>query len=813
MPKVSVVTLPSELLEAPRQTAAAVEPKLKRKPVAWGELLKPLAVLTRALVGISNLLPNILAFLLSRVAIMGEMSPFGIAFFAAIAGVSPRRALPAGLWAVGGVLSAGRYWEAGLYLAVIFLYYRFVDKLSRIEHKMLAEPLFMFGAVSLSGLALTVWQQATLYNILFVLFDGALCMVLTYIFAYGAPVILNPASRKEVSHETLLCAMAVLAVAVAGTGHISVWDYSLRNMLGSLLVMVLAVSGGAGFGSSAGVAVGLVIGLAEGNAVTTIAFYALAGAVAGVLRSFGKYAVILGFIFGSVVGVIYFDHALELLRVLAETAAAALVVAAVPARKLVFWEDQIARESGAAAAEQVVAPALDKLNQLAGMFNDLADTIGHISVGAKEKIREDETNYLLSTVGKQVCGECQRRSECWEKDFYKTYQAMLDTFAMAEAGSLTLRTMTKPLKDNCHKKAELIETINLVAERNRVNHYWQKRLSETRQMVTEQMRATGLILTNLGQEMRKDPRSDKETEKKLEDKCAVVGCGLKSVQISGDESTKTVDIRKSPCNGTRECVNTVLPIAASLVREKMTLDARCGNAVRNKSCHLSLQVAKRYTVETGIAYIAKEQGVCGDTCSVAPLNRGKVSLMLSDGMGSGKQAANESAMAVRFLERLLAAGFDVDVAVKTVNSMLMLRTPDESFATVDMCIIDTYSGETEFLKIGSAPTFIKRVREVTTVTSASLPIGILHQIEIEPIRVSLVGGDIIVMVSDGIADVLPRGVEKENWVANVLRRTAAVNPQDIADLILAQAKELAGVNVRDDMTVLAARLVEKSGIV
>jgi hypothetical protein len=159
----------------------------------------------------------------------------------------------------------------------------------------------------------------------------------------------------------------------------------------------------------------------------------------------------------------------------------------------------------------------------------------------------------------------------------------------------------------------------------------------------------------------------------------------------------------------------------------------------------------RYLVATGWASAAKEK-VSGDTAAVLPLPGGRVALVLSDGMGTGSRAAGDSAATVWFLERLLTAGFAVDVAVKTVNSLLLLKLPEESFTTVDMTVIDTAAGEAEFLKVGAAPSFVKRVREVATVKAASLPVGIMQQVEIEPVRWLLAAGDIIVMVSDGVVE-------------------------------------------------------------
>jgi stage II sporulation protein E len=238
---------------------------------------------------------------------------------------------------------------------------------------------------------------------------------------------------------------------------------------------------------------------------------------------------------------------------------------------------------------------------------------------------------------------------------------------------------------------------------------------------------------------------------------------------------------------------------------------RTGGVASLAAATLQERPAERFRVATGLAYAAKER-VCGDTAAVLPLPGGRVALVLSDGMGTGSRAAGDSAATVRFLERLLSAGFAVDVAVKTVNSLLLLKLPEESFTTVDMAVIDTAAGEAEFLKVGAAPSFVKRVREVATVKSASLPVGIMQQVEIRAGEVLLAAGDIIVLSERrGGGKVPGRGPNRETWLANFLRRLPEGDPQELAERILAQEMELAGPGRRDDMTVLVARVTEKPG--
>jgi len=320
-------------------------------------------------------------------------------------------------------------------------------------------------------------------------------------------------------------------------------------------------------------------------------------------------------------------------------------------------------------------------------------------------------------------------------------------------------------------------------------------------MITEQLKAAASIISELVSEVRKEPYVDGHICRLIKDKAALLECELAEVQLSGNSTNITsVEICKQPCSGTRECLNTVLPLAANLLKQKLILHADCGNSSKSQYCRLSLKVAGQYYIQTGMASTAKLDGaVNGDTCSVKKLEHGKILMMLSDGMGS-------------FLERLMEAGFGVDAAIKTVNSMLLLRMPEESFATVDMAVIDVFSGEAEFLKIGAAPSFIKRVREVTTIKTGNLPIGILNQIEIEPVTMALATGDVIVMVSDGVSEVGQKKLDRENWIVNFLRRQTDTQPQELADRLLEQALGMTGGKARDDMTILTAVLYDRPAV-
>ena len=70
----------------------------------------------------------------------------------------------------------------------------------------------------------------------------------------------------------------------------------------------------------------------------------------------------------------------------------------------------------------------------------------------------------------------------------------------------------------------------------------------------------------------------------------------------------------------------------------------------------------------------------------------------------------ESGAAVAMLVRLLEAGLDLDFAVQSVNAVMLLRSDDDRFTTVDLAVVNLYTGQAEMVKAGAPPSFIKRGR-------------------------------------------------------------------------------------------------------
>ncbi len=217
--------------------------------------------------------------------------------------------------------------------------------------------------------------------------------------------------------------------------------------------------------------------------------------------------------------------------------------------------------------------------------------------------------------------------------------------------------------------------------------------------------------------------------------------------------------------------------------------------------------APSFNLELGLAQKAgRNQQVCGDYYSLVELDTFRQAIILGDGMGNGSQAAEDSRSAVEMLEKLLEAGLPTETVLRTANSLLQLRSR-ESFVAMEMALIDLRKGEAELLKIGAAPGFLIRGKEILQLGASSLPLGILSSIEAERHLIRLPPTDLLVITTDGVAD--PDG--ESTWLLPFLRKWESCPPQVIADRILEETLRRCGGFLRDDLTVVTCRLVRLTG--
>ncbi|OPZ74380.1 MAG: Stage II sporulation protein E [Firmicutes bacterium ADurb.Bin456] len=757
-------------------------------------------------------------FFLGRAVLLGELMPFAASFVAA----SVRSYGRAGLLAVPGVLlglaTIIRGWPLACFALVVAGVWLLTGLLPPVlKRPWVVLPGLVFAVTVIVKTSLAALTGTSSYAYFTILFEAVFAALLTGIMLYGLGALKRKArGKKFLTGEEIFCILLVFGGVIAGTGELKYEMISLKGVLSGIAILLSAFMGGAGFGAAAGAVAGIIPGLAYSVAPAVVGAYSFAGLLAGVCRGYGKAGTATGFLLGSIILSVYVTEYNSLLAVIAETGIAALIFLLTPRPFITNLKSSLgitAGKVGECVTEGLPFKEIfaERIRGWARVFLELSRTFEQVSSATGQGRGEQSLQKLLNQVGEKVCDGCAFYRTCWEREFYKTYQGMVDLLALVEIhGKITPDNLSRELKRRCSRTRELAITINCLYESYNLNRYWSQRLLESRCIVSEQLKGVSEVMTSLPGELDYELEAGdlgSSLRKKLREAGIQVEClSVTRRQNGGLE----VSLSHPPCGGLMKCRDVIAPALSTLLEERLSPAVTpCIVKDGDTACHLRFNPDLNYCLTLGLAGTGKNGSlVSGDNYAFFHLNRGRFALVLSDGMGSGPRAAMESGTTISLLRHLLDSGFGQDLAVKTVNSILVLRSPGESFATVDLAVINLYTARADFVKIGAVPSFILRGGLVEQVRAEALPVGILDDIEVATLSRNLEHGDVLVMVTDGLLYAKKAGEDKEAWLSEVLRDMADMPPQQMAELLLRLAQTGSGGTARapDDMTVLVARL-------
>ena len=336
----------------------------------------------------------------------------------------------------------------------------------------------------------------------------------------------------------------------------------------------------------------------------------------------------------------------------------------------------------------------------------------------------------------------------------------------------------------------------------KVHAAWNARMDEQRVAVATQLTEISEIMEGAIRRAY-DTKEDTSLERQLKRLLYKRGILLKKVYVYDNEEQRkevylTIRTRKKRCISNKDAAECLSEAMGSPMMPSH--EARA--FVRNEFTSTCFVEKTNFEVVYGVERcVGDYQQISGDSFSFLQKEEGQFLASLSDGMGTGLNAYQESEKVVDLLEQFLEAGFSKETAVKMINSALVLRDQGKTFSTIDISSIDLYSGVCEFLKIGAATSFIKRGNWVEAITSTSLPAGVFQQTDYEKTCRKLYDGDMVIMVTDGVLDVLP--VEhQEKLMKDIILEHQTNNPKELADYILSRVRQYKSGRFLDDMTVL-----------
>ncbi len=449
-------------------------------------------------------------------------------------------------------------------------------------------------------------------------------------------------------------------------------------------------------------------------------------------------------------------------------------------------------------------PYVIQMDKFADSLKHLSETFLHLE-DYKGTFTKSEVEEMFLRVSEKVCANCEKKEWCLTENRVHTYQMVYEILCTVEEYGAELNVEVKrKLQKKCMMAPRFLRETLEVFQNAKQKLLWNNKIVQNREGCAIQLTEFAKMIQHAARELDAGIFSDEHLEKRIKNHLKRIGIKMLSsvffVTKQGRyEMHVTVKALKGQCVPAKE----VAGVLSECVGRPMVLEQGERPVVGEEYCTVVCMEGPRFHTLQGVAKIGKGcEKISGDTFLMTELPGGKEGVVLSDGMGSGEEAFRESAMVVEMLEELLVAGFPMETAIQMMNTALVIGREEVRFSTVDMCVFDLYQGNCEFMKAGASTTFVRYSDRVERISSTTLPIGVIQDIEIDRVKRELSDGDFVIMITDGVMDALPVG-EQEALMSTFIGGTNINNPKELAHHILGQVLEWTGEAPMDDMTVIA----------
>ncbi len=630
--------------------------------------------------------------------------------------------------------------------------------------------------------------------------------VLTYalLFSFGCLVLIPLITlaflgftESELSlHSIFAGERLLLAGKKAIFAFIAVLVFLFTTSLGLSTFVFFGINMGVLFSSVSTLFVSRRLGALRGGALGLIVSagilplyapaFALFGLAAGVLFKVHTFlALFLGVVAGSAWGM-YIGDLPGLLSVMPSMSIAAL---------LVFpWIKKIKTTPQTSDIVLTESSTPERLHGLSHAFLAMSDTFSQLAEEDKQPEFE-----VYATICEEVCARhcraCANRKTCWhgEKPALKNMQDIARRLWQGERG---MPSVPDAFAKSCPNINTLLDDISKGAGKVLQEH----RKKDKKELIAADYSAIAALLSEEAAEDAKESALDSVGIANIRQALQKLGVPAPTVNVWGDRSKRILiggvgwDARKCPAETLQEAVENA--VGCALTRGTME--------VSGERVLMRYTTKPKLTAHMAMSGLAMHDGQKSGDNAVAFQNKsGMFYALLSDGMGSGKEAALVSTVSTEVMQSMLSAGNCAASAMQVLNSLVRCADGEYS-ATVDLLSIDLLHGKASFTKSGAATSYVRRGENLYRIRSKTAPIGILKNTDAEKIEFSVKAGDVIILLSDGVSQTL----DDAPWLVDFLSADwKNQSAESVAKNIVTTAREQ---GTKDDLTALLVTVGQAS---
>ncbi len=774
-------------------------------------------LILKELLRVQNLILLVLTFCMSMLSIEDEITPFGLAMVAAT--------LSSGIPIFGVVIMAGAGTLVGnglnaflnfmlssiIYFALVLIFKPKIAIEERNELLKTGKRLFIACFIvtffqNVKGIVLT-------YDIFMAIVSATLTYVFYKIFVNGLVIIKDWRIKRAFTLEEVIGSSIMIAIASIILNRITVFNFHLSNVVIVFCVMLLGLKNGMLVGCTAGLSMGLVVSMIELQNGLQIAVFAVSGILAGCLNRFGKIGVIVGFILGNSL-LIYLTNGNTIQIVyFREIFIAAIALLFVPSKIKIKIEDLVGKnkllsdlgENRLAQNEEMIQKLNVISDTISGMVEEKPQEITDLAEDFKDILFGNLEEIASNMFYEDIVQEENKIAD----DIYKTLQTN-DILLENDLIEILKNHNNYIIMQDMNIKNDLQEMIKIINRSYKMLQIEVTKIQEKNKNLKTMKKGLENISSAIKNSVKTDENAskgkfiakEKELLVLLQNKYpSAIAC--KITQSSNNKYMVDITFANDKVKEKQYIAN-ISNIVSKSITSKMVFmkDTKQPKYIQ------TYMSEDKFVLQIGSSKVTKEGSTVSGDCNLQmKLKDGKYLLAISDGMGSGKIARESSKLTINMLEEMLTNGFDKEELITFINDKVNLNTSQEMYATLDFAILDLFTGNVKVAKSGACNTYIKNRRNVKTIQSQTMPVGIVEKTDLDVQTIRVDDGDIIVMCSDGLLET-QEDIRKD-WIQEYLKNINTTNVQKVADLIVAEAVDKSFGIARDDITVIIAKVVRK----
>lgn len=787
------------------------------------------------LINKKSILYSLYIILASRASVAG-IAPFGPAAYA-IALMSYDFSFGYGnviLYALSliiGTLTVG-IWQQTVISSVSILLFTIAYYFLKISEKQ-DYPLVLKSAISLvfsitaPMIIIIASTDSTVMDVFNLSIQAAVTFIMFFVFriteSSTSDLIDKNFTSYKPTQEELACFAITIIVAFLGFPSIVIFGLSIRNIISIVVIMMISLKGGIGTGAAAGVMIGLIT---NSSSALIISFFSFCGFLAGLLNKFKKMGVIISFVIGNVILAALMGATKDIIHAMYETGFAAVIFAIMPLRIYDFIKIPIFEENTAhkrqLTDEKVLPARFDYASKIrnaamkkARFYSDTMIEMSEefLDIISKGDDKKKDDSCLIRVINK-VCFDCKLYDNCWKREFKIREKAIKQCEKIIDKNGEKNTEILSIIGEFCIKPNTVIDELRIGIEIRRIEKICNARVNECKSMVIKQFGEMSKISLKIANEIKESTNYNIELENRIINllkRNEIYTYDVVAVTDKNNKPIISVYIRKS-CN--KELINKIVKLVSQETGKSMQLMTINGENKKNGVIELKIFEKPNIEVYFGYASIPKEGNeISGDSYSFINQNDGCTYAVLSDGMGTGRAAAEQSESVVNIIELYIKSGINISSALSTINMLLSTKSIDVNTASIDICKVNKHKKTAEFIKMGAMPSIIVGKDSIKIVEINRPPIGISADIEDLSNKICEydINDDIgIVMFTDGVYDAFNEaGINKRvfyEYVANVTRKYQNVESGEelASNEIVNKAAE---INTKfDDMSVFIINL-------